>query len=54
MLPLIAGDRDSLVLDDGTRIFFGSVPRTDATWDDYLMKTRETLLAVVSTYQAEK
>lgn len=43
-----------LVLDDNTRIFFGSVPRTDATYDDYLMKTRETLLSVISTYQAVK
>jgi len=45
---------NTLVLEDKTRIFFGSVPRTDATYDDYLMKTRETLLSVIWTYQTIK
>jgi len=39
-----------LLLDDNTRIFFGSIPRQDATYEDYLMKTRETLLLILSTY----
>lgn len=42
---------NSLLLDDNTRIFFGSLPQADASYEDYLMKTRETLLLILSTYQ---
>jgi hypothetical protein len=45
------GEMFTMVLDDGTRIFFGSVPRSDATYSDYLMKTREMLLRILPTYQ---
>jgi hypothetical protein len=38
-------------LDDGTVIRFGSKSRHDATYEDYLMKTRETLLHILTTYQ---
>ncbi len=38
-------------LEDGTMIRFGSTPRHDATYGDYLMKTRETLLQILATYQ---
>jgi len=31
-------------LEDGTRIAFGAAPRDDATYDDYVMKTKEMLL----------
>jgi hypothetical protein len=39
-------------LDDGTVIRFGSLPRQDATYDDYLMKTKETLMQILATYQS--
>jgi hypothetical protein len=38
-------------LEDGTSIRFGSSPRTDATYEDYLMKTKETLLQIIATYE---
>jgi len=38
-------------LDDHTRIFFGSVPNHEANYQDYLMKTREVLLQVLTTYE---
>jgi hypothetical protein len=44
-------EMNSLLLDDNTRIFFGSVPWQDATYQDYLMKTREVLLQILATYQ---
>lgn len=46
------GEMFGVELPDGTVIRFGSQPRQDATYQDYLMKTRETLLLIVSTYQA--
>jgi hypothetical protein len=42
----------SVVLADGTRITYGAVPHSDATYDDYLMKTKVTLLQILSTYQS--
>jgi hypothetical protein len=38
-------------LQDRTVIRFGSTPRHDATYEDYMMKTRETLLQILATYQ---
>jgi hypothetical protein len=39
-----------LTLPDGTRIEFGSTPRSDATYEDYLMKSKEILLQIIATY----
>ncbi|MBN1264962.1 MAG: hypothetical protein JXA25_05670 [Anaerolineales bacterium] len=39
-------------LENGMRIQYGAAPRTDATYEDYLMKTREILLQIVSSYQS--
>jgi len=39
-------------LDDGTRISFGALPREDATYEDYLMKTKIMLLQILATYEA--
>jgi hypothetical protein len=36
---------------DGTRIEFGAAPRMDATYEDYLMKTREMLLQILETFE---
>jgi len=41
----------SLALTDGTRITYGAVPHSDATYNDYLTKTKQTLLQILSTYQ---
>jgi hypothetical protein len=38
-------------LEDGTRITFGAAPRDDATYDDYVMKTKEMLLNILATYE---
>ena len=38
-------------LEDGTTINFGALPREDATYEDYLMKTKEILLQILATYQ---
>jgi hypothetical protein len=40
-----------IIMEDDTRIFFGSKPTHDATYEDYLMKTRETLLRILTTYE---
>jgi hypothetical protein len=40
-----------VTLEDDTRIFFGSIPVHDATYEDYLMKTREFLLQILRTYE---
>jgi len=42
----------TIILEDNTRIFFGSVPNHEATYEDYLMKTREVLLQILMTYEA--
>lgn len=39
-------------LEDGVRIVYGATPRTDATYEDYLMKTQEILERIISTYQS--
>jgi len=39
-------------LEDGTTINFGALPREDATYEDYLMKTKEILLQILATYEA--
>ncbi len=41
-----------VILEDGTRIEFGAVPHGFATYEDYLMKTRDTLLEMVESYQS--
>jgi hypothetical protein len=41
-----------IYLEDGTRIAYGATPRTDATYEDYLMKTKEILLRILTTYEA--
>jgi hypothetical protein len=41
----------TIMLEDGTRIFFGSRPTHDATYTDYLMKTRDVLLQILTTYE---
>lgn len=38
------------VLDDGTRIEFGSSSNTGVTFEDYLESTRETLLEILATF----
>lgn len=38
-------------LEDGTRIIYGATPRYDATYQDYLMKTRDTLEQIIGTFQ---
>lgn len=38
-------------LEDGTLITYGATPRTDAIYQDYLMKTRDTLEQIIGTYQ---
>jgi len=49
----IHGEMFGIQLEDGTVIRYGSNPRHDATYEDYLMKTRETLLQILATYQPE-
>jgi hypothetical protein len=38
-------------LEDGTVIRFGALPRHDATYDDYLVKAKDTLLEILATYE---
>ena len=38
-------------LEDSTRITFGAAPQDDATYDDYVMKTKEMLLKILATYE---
>jgi hypothetical protein len=42
----------SVTLENGTRIGYGAIPRQDASYEDYLMKTKDLLLQIISTYQA--
>jgi hypothetical protein len=39
-------------LPDGTRIEYGAAPRANATYEDYLMKTRDVLLQIVGSYES--
>ena len=41
-----------VTLDDGTRIEYGASPNGFATYEDYLMKTRNTLVQIVMSYRA--
>lgn len=45
------GEMFGFELEDGTRIRFGTTPRHDATYEDYLMKTKELLLQIMATYK---
>jgi hypothetical protein len=48
------GEMFRVELEDGTVIRFGSTPRHDATYEDYLMKTKEILLQILTTFQVMK
>ncbi len=41
----------NFILEDGTQITYGALPRADATYEDYLMKTKDTLLQILETYE---
>lgn len=41
-----------LTLPDGTRVEYGSRPSENATYQDYLMKTKPILLEILSTYRS--
>ena len=43
-----------LMLEDGTLFEFGSLPRSDASFEDYQMKGRDSILQIVSTYTSLK
>lgn len=45
------GEMFGFELEDGTCIRYGSTPLGDATYDDYLMKTKEMLLQIIATYE---
>jgi hypothetical protein len=45
------GEMFGFELEDGTRIRFGSTPNHDATYEDYLIKTKEVLLQIIATYE---
>jgi len=45
------GEMFMIELEDGTRIRYGSIPRGDATYEDFLMKTKEILLQIIATYK---
>jgi hypothetical protein len=45
------GEMFRIELGDGTVIRFGSTPREDATYEDYLMKTKEMLLQIIASYE---
>lgn len=40
-----------IILDDGTRIEYGAGPASDATYEDYLMKTKEVLLQILASFE---
>lgn len=44
-------ERFMVQLEDGTQIIYGSGVNPNATYEDYLMKTRDILEQIVSTYQ---
>jgi hypothetical protein len=41
-----------LLLPDGTRVEYSSRPSADATYQDYLMKTKPVLMEILSTYRS--
>jgi hypothetical protein len=40
-----------ILLDNGTRIEYGAGPAHDATYEDYLMKTKEVLLQILASFE---
>jgi hypothetical protein len=40
-----------VTLPDGTRIEYGAAPHRDATYEDYLMKSRDMLLQILETFE---
>jgi hypothetical protein len=40
-----------VTLPDGTQIEYGAAPHSDATYEDYLMKTRDVLLQILETFE---
>ena len=40
-----------VILPDGTRIEYGAAPRGDATYNDYLTKSRDMLLQILGTFE---
>jgi hypothetical protein len=38
-------------LEDGTRIEYSASPASDATYEDYLMKTKEVLLQILASFE---
>ena len=47
------GEMFRVELEDGTVIRFGSTPRHDATYEDYLLKTKEILMQILTTYEPQ-
>ncbi len=49
----LAGHNETMVirLAEGTRIEYGAAPRFDATYEDYLTKTRPVLLQIVQSFE---
>jgi len=41
-----------IFLEDGTRIAYGAIPRSDATYEDYLAKGKNMLMQILATYEA--
>jgi hypothetical protein len=44
------GQMMSLTLPDGTRLAYGSIPRVDATYEDYLMRGKPLIHQIMATY----
>jgi hypothetical protein len=40
-----------VTLPDGTRIEYGAAPHRDATYEDYMMKSRDMLLQILETFE---
>ncbi|HEY48081.1 MAG: hypothetical protein AMJ88_08640 [Anaerolineae bacterium SM23_ 63] len=40
-----------ILLDDGTRIEYGAGPASDATYEDYLLGTKEVLLQILASFE---
>jgi hypothetical protein len=46
------GELMSLTLPDGTRLAYGSIPRVDATYEDYLMEGEPLIYQIMATYSS--
>lgn len=46
------GELMSLTLPDGTRFAYGSIPRMDATYEDYLMEGEPLIHQIMATYSS--